>query len=362
VADALSRENLAVDHPVMRDRYGVRVGTLDRPDIPGTDNFVPNALCRAWPDNSPLPTGWQGSDGGTYSRETNPTFWVHGGQAIRASWPATAAQGQGSFSESITAPVGRIPHRAQGYLSFFLQVLTLSGHVKVWMALTRRETDLAGNPIAPFQYNFPEFSGLEVGDPAFPEIMNIQLNTAEQLGVAAAWDLNKYPMYGGTVVLGVSPAYPGPDDLAGLPQQSCECIIQAAQVTNTSDQQALIEGNGGVRLHQAANGRVALYGSPSPVLSANLLRIAYEDGLRFPYAPFQVGSDVRIEDPDSAMPSVETRIVGWTRDWKHRAMLSLELSNQRQDITRLLAAKPSAVTRHAPWGTPQGIRGLSLPR
>ena len=144
VADGTGRENLCVDHPEMVAAYGIRPGDLPRPDIPATDNFVPNAVGRVWPDSSPLPTGWGitadfPGDGPFITRETNSRFWQHGGHAVRAVFPF------GGDSRYVSLPLATIPRRAQGYLSFFVRLTTIRGRIMVWLRLRRNVLDLDGN-------------------------------------------------------------------------------------------------------------------------------------------------------------------------------------------------------------------------
>jgi hypothetical protein len=78
-----------------------------------------------------------------------------------------------------------------------------------------------------------------------------------------------------------------------------ECVISGVQLTVSSEQLPLFDGNGGVKLHQAANSRIALYGAPAPVVTVNTVDLAYADGLRFPFPQFQLGAPITIEDPDT---------------------------------------------------------------
>jgi hypothetical protein len=359
VADDPGRQILFVEHPILArpagfGGYGVRVATLDRSDIPGTDNLIPNPVCRVWPDSSPLPTGWRCEMiGATVSRERSSRFWGSGGQAIRIRWAAIGGVG----NSPLVAPVALVPLFAQGYLSYFLRVTTIAGRIKIVCFLERSLIDpVTGLPTAAFpweewRYVVPDYSGILLGDPQMPEVTSIQLNVPEDIGVAAAWDLNKYPLYGGTLTIQVQPAYQSP--------ANTECVVEAVQATNTSEQMPLIEGNGGAKLHQAANGRLGLYSTPAPIVSVNLLDLAVADGLRFPYPSLALGVPIRIEDPDSLEAPVTTRVVGWTRDWRNRTMPQLQLSNERRDITAVLATAGQA-PRHPTRLMPGGSVGLNF--
>jgi hypothetical protein len=366
VADGLGRENLFVDHPAMVAKYGVRVGDFDRADIPATDNLVPNPIGRLWPDTSPLPTGWIinaaiPSELPVVTRETSPRYVQHGGQAARVVFPIV-----GGLQQWIAFPPALLPHRAQGYLSFFVKVTTLRGRVEVFMKLTRRATDLTGGPSAPlpypsgssWEYNIPRDTGgftnpaTGVVDVQLPLLTSVQLNTSEELGVVNGWELTRYPLYGGTAQLFVRG-----DFTTDINTVETECIIQAGQITISTEQMPLLEGNGGVRLHQAANQRVALYGSPAPVVSVKLVDLAMADGLPIPHEILQLGAPIVIEDPDSGV-EVATRVVGWTRDWMDRLRPTVELSNERRDISAILASR-SRPPRHQTRVMPSNSRGLS---
>jgi hypothetical protein len=375
VADGLGTENLAIDHPTMISSYGVRVATLDRSDIPGTDNLFPNPIAKNWPSTSPLPTGWQFNasdpDHSSVARETDPRYAEHGGNAIRMSWISLFDQASGQPGNAqlfgLVTPIAVLPYQAQGYLSFFARITTLSGRAMLNLYLDRKPTlpdgtatqsfPFLGDPTSGiYRYIIPANSGGfqdpnsdVITDVKLPDVTTIQLNTAEDVGVAACWDLTRYPLYGGTALLQIVAAR----DFWG----HTECVISGVQLTVSSEQLPLFDGNGGVKLHQAANSRIALYGAPAPVVTVNTVDLAYADGLRFPFPQFQLGAPITIEDPDTDV-SIVTRCMGVTRDWTNRTMPSLELSNERRDITKLLAAKPRA-PRHQTKLVPKPSRGLT---
>lgn len=345
VADADGRENLWIDHPTMVEQYGVRVATLDRPDIPATDNLVPNSLLRDWPSTSPMPTGWDALLGTTLtaSRETDSRLWQHGGQALRIRWVQA-----GNIEQVVATPLALIPLNAQGYLSFFLSATTLVGAIRVSLVVRR---DSSGPPLVPgstgpsaYRYVVPYDARVEAGDLILPDVVSIQNNTPEDIGIAAAWDLSKFPLYGGSAQIAIAAARDAP--------ANTECVITAAQITVSPEQMPLLEGNGGVRLHQAANARVGLYGTPAPILSVNMLHLASEEGYDFPFdQQLRLGRHIQVADPDSDLELVDTRVVGWTRQWDNRLVPNLQLSNDRPDITALLAGRarhPRHTTRLIP--------------
>ncbi len=363
VADAGGRENLFVDHPAMVQTYGVRAAKFYRDDIPATDNLVPNPYGRVWPVTSPFPTGW--SVPGPFpeqipvvTRETNPRYWQHGGQAVRVEWDP-AIHSAGDLSR-VGLPIATIPLRAQGYLSWFVRVTTLRGSIQTWIKLTRRATDYDGNPSPslPFlagtglEYWIPQQTGTFENDIVLPIVKNIELNTAEEIGVAAAWDLGKYPLYGGTAEIFVANDYDTGYGGNWALSDGAACIIEAAQLTISPSQMPLLEGNGGNRLHQAANERVGLYGAPAPAVTVSAVDLGLAREARL-----TLGGPIQIQDPETDV-AVSTRIVGWDRDLFHHREPQYELSNQRADITTLLS-KLSRTTRHRTATVPPGTRGLS---
>lgn len=345
VADSTGRENLFVDHPAMVARYGVRASRYYRDDIPATDNWIPNPFARTWEAGAPLPEGWQW-DGlnSEVSRETNPRLWAHGGQAIRIKWYTALG------TSPLVAPPALSLLNASGYASWMVRVITLFGRVRVQCFFERPLTAPAF-PDLTWRYVVPDSTGsFGVGDIVLPDIENVQLNTAEDLGVAAAWDFTKYPLYGGPVTIQVLPARGAPDNT--------ECIVQAVQVTNTPTQMPWLEGNGGVRLHQVANQRVGLHSTPAKTISVGLLDLAMLGGGPIPVDELREGRSLRIEDPASDVEALSVRVTNWTRDWENRTRPTVELSNQRRDIVSLLARSPVA-PRHPSVAVPPGTRGLT---
>jgi hypothetical protein len=366
VADSESpRKILFVDHPEMITRYGVRVAHLERPDIPATDNLTRNALMRDWPSGSLYPNGWVwDAFGGSpnapiVTRETDPKYWANGGQAMRVYWP-----NPNGFSGAVYTPVATIPLRAQGPVSWFIRVTTITGEVQAHLVVIRRELGFDGvtpTPYFPYatglskQYITPLNSGqfaAEENDQVLPMITNRYQNVSEDLGKESAWDLSRYPLYGGIAYIALVPNW-------NQVPPGTECVIEAAQITLSPRQLPLLDGNGGVRLHQAANQRVGLYSSPAPVISVNLVDLAFAGGMRFPYPQLKIGAPITVVDPDSDLNSITTRIVGWSRNWSRRSMAQVELSNQRKDITRLMAKRPRA-PRHQIATFPDRSRGTTF--
>jgi hypothetical protein len=352
VADSTGREILYTEHPEAVEDYGVRVGILPRDDIPPTNNLMPNPVGRNWPTGATVPTLWQFSSPATISRETNPRFWEHGGKAIRAILP---------FNSSIVSPRAILPLDATGPISFFVRMTVLKGKASVWINLARPTLDPEGapNPSLPYrdftglQYTYPDNYGDLLTEPEtqLPNITNQQLGVMEDIGKDAVWDLNQLPLYGGQILIGVS----NRDSTQG----NVEVVISGIQVTLSSRQQPLMEGSGGVRLHHAANQRVGTYGKPARTITVNLIDLAFESGMRFPYEPLKLGAPIIVEETESDT-YVRTRLVKYKRDWRKRLMPTVDVSHIRPAMSSMISAR-TWPERRMPSLSDVGIRGLTYP-
>jgi hypothetical protein len=360
VADGSGKHNLHVDNPTMRAIYGVRVGSLDRSDIPGTHNLVPNAICSKWADGQALPQGWYsyapvGTPQPVISRELNPRYWEHGGQAMRVRFPA------GTDPDAyIATPQNVFPLKDEGMISYFVRLTPILGKVRTVIYLARRHVDLNNNPTSNFvfpgkgdsnTYLFPDQTGwMDVDEDIIPDIVNRGTGIPEDLGHDAIWDLSRNPLYGGTFELRI---YPERNATGTM-----EFVVSGAQITISDRNLPLLDGNGGIYLHLAAQDRIAQFGSPAPALSANLMDLAMVRGMRYPYTPIKIGAQIIMDDPDSYLENASSRIVGITRNHRSKLIPDVQLANQRLDLARALAGQ--RVTERYPTAlTPRGLRGNS---
>lgn len=341
-ANASGREILFVDHPAMVKAFGVRVGQLEREDIPPTVNQVFNPILRVWPSTSSLPTGWQPDDGTStddisWQRESDPRYWEYGGHSLRVS---VRDQNSAIWAPAVSPPVD------QGLVSFFVRVIVLEGAVRPQLWFVRP----AGQP--GWQYpgstapNYAYPTSLMVGETARPDIVSQQFQVPEEVGKENVWDLSKYPLLGGYMRIAIRPDRNAPHT---------EYIVLAAQITYTMKQMPLIDGTGGVRLWQAANRRLKMYGAPSKTISTNLIDLARINGLKFPYEQVTLGGAIRVTDQDSGIFAT-TRVVGYTRDWQKEAMPSVELSQERMNVAAFLTSR-RWTARQRPQEIVEALRG-----
>jgi len=347
VASEDGAEVTHLDNPQMVIDYGVHLSHLDRSDVPPTTNLIANPLLRRWGPSSTVPEGWglstQNTDILSTVRETRPQYWEYGGKAMRVSMIPN-----GTFPYVIT-PYTSIPIDA-GTLSFFGRVIVLSGAVRVSLVLNRPGDEasfLWKDGQSRWVYEFPYWAGQLVGEEEpHPDLVSRDLNTAEDIGLESVWDLSKLPLFGGACAVVFRPA----QDVT-----QTEFIILGAQLTVSRRQMPLLEGSGGVRLHQSANRRLAVYGRPATIVSANMMDLAQINGLKFPYEKIRLGGAVRVTELETEINAL-TRVVGYTRDWQNETMPNVELSQERKDITTFLTSRRwTARQRPSTSGIP--IRG-----
>lgn len=352
VSDEQLRENLYVEYPEQVLDYHVLSATIDRSDIPLTNNLVRNGLGRQWSSTSSLPVGWTRGTGDfgthfTVTRELDRKYWEHGGQAARVKWNDLGWPLYSS--EAIISP------DYHGPLSFFVRLTVLSGAVRVG-AFTERSPkmpDGSPSPSLPWKsgtgyiYNFPFAAGQLVGEEDLPDIVNSKIGEPEDLGFPSYWDTSQYDLYGGSVHVSVAPVVVG-----------TEVVISGFQVTQSAGQLPLLEGSGGTRLHQLANQELGIYGKPARVVNANVIEMAAAAGEIFPYEKIVLGGAVYLNHPRSET-SVKVRVTGWSRDWFNRTMPRVTLAQVRPAVTRLISAQDWG-TRAVPIPTALPIRGLTF--
>jgi hypothetical protein len=291
-----------LDHPVHAapGASGVKIMVMDRPDIPTTKNLVPNPAARAWPGGNPLPIDWTKSlSGVTVTRELSPAYTKFGGQSMHV---VTTVQGLGV----VTLPFPIRPNSRDPYFSGFASLWVKSGRVRIelWFADASDITTIRP-------------SGTDAvattGD---------QVDTWIEIGVANidALKLN-------SVVAAIAILQDGPDP--------AEFYLDGVQMTQTIGQRPFLEGNGANLLWQAANERLALYAPPSVELAADLIDVHRADPALFPYDQIRLGGRIATSDPEMGV-RIETRLVGYTRDWLKRLTTRVQMSNLPTDLTDAL--------------------------
>ncbi len=94
LATGQGEEPYYLDHPVYAaspsedgDGIGVKFGTIDRGDIIGVANLLPNPVLRDWPDPDAPPTGWTTRENAagatTIAQNTDEAFTLLGGKSLQ---------------------------------------------------------------------------------------------------------------------------------------------------------------------------------------------------------------------------------------------------------------------------------------
>lgn len=318
---------LYADHPTSVARYGVRIGTVERGDVPATNNLIRNALMRQWETGARAPVGWDTTTlSVTPEREEDEGDWVTGGVAMRCRIT--------SPTQRVVSPPALLPVIAHGHVSFLARVKTIKGRIRVRLRFRGVAVDQSGAR-TPTGFEVYLTDAAAQPDLILPAVANTALNVWQDLGVAAIWNFDdpRVTLTSGELYVEVWSL----DE--STPVQDNEFILDAVQLTNTADQRPLLDGNAGVRLWQAANERLAIYAEPASILNANLLDLATIDASKYPFDAFVLGAEVRVVDAELAVDHL-TRITGWSRDWLHRINTSLQVSTERPSLTKVLTIRP----------------------
>ena len=323
------------EHPEAVEDYDVIVGTMEVPNVPPTTNLIRNPIVRLWDANDVMPREWSKAAAmpdANIGRGGNPSDEaVTAGKSIRAIMTAPG--------HVVYSPWSLLPYQPRGLLSFFVRWKVVLGRVKAILWFCPVEVDSNTGEVtflSAEQVVIPD--DIAVTEPEFPDALR---NTARELwqdmGIAAAYEIPDTTQYA-AVQVQVMPS----DQVTGT--QNNNVLIDAVQVTLTPEQRPLLDGNGGVRLWQAANDRLARYAQPALTVSANLLDVAHIDPVAYPYDAFVLGGEVRLIDPDAEV-DVSTRITGWERDWLNQVNTRVDISNSPDDLTRAIAQPQTTVAR-----------------
>lgn len=315
-----------VDHPAMRDRYGVLAGHVEVPNVPPTTNLIHNGLMRIWDESAALPQSWT-RVGVTVTRATAPGDWSTAKQSALCTFDAD--------TERLISPIALSPGGSTGFLSFFTRLKVLSGRVRTRMHFRAVVIGPTGEVSpGPFDVFFPQ-GGAE----GLPDVMNTALNTWQDIGVAALWDIDNYSQFiVGDMEVSVEVMRAVGETVPAV------VLVDSVQVTNTSDRRPLLEGSAGVRLFQAGNEHLRRYAEPAISVDANLLDLTTLDPERYPYDAFVLGGGVQVIDPETGV-NVLTRITGWQRDWLRQTNTKVTISSARADLASMLARPASASAR-----------------
>ena len=236
---------------------GVVVGVLDRPDVQGTENVIPNPAGRDWPSGT-VPVGWTGVGAPTLSKNTAAPYVATAGASIRVQ---AATDGYGVIS-----PAGSVrPTATSPYGSGRAIVWIVSGKVRVELVITKADTTTVVLPVSPnVAYSTQLGQFVELG------VSGEDWNALTAVSVAV-----RIVAHGG----------------------AAEFYVDAAQATLTPAQDPFVEGSGGTKLWQAANEQLRLQAGAIVSLEASIVDLARIDPSSWgDDAALVQGGTVRITD------------------------------------------------------------------
>lgn len=318
-ATAAGADLTYLDNPAALASDGLKVGTLERGDIPGTNNLVRNSMMRTW--TGTLPANFTSIGTPTVTKTVAAPFTRYGGQSAKLD---TTTDGHGFITDAV--PI--FPTALNPYVSGFGLVWGVSGTVRVELVLTTP----GGTKVVPISPNVASLTQLGQWDS-----LGVSGIDANALGATAAQIR--------VVQHGVAAA---------------SFYLDGAQITQSPTQQPLVEVSGGTSLWQEANVALATTALAATSYDVPIIDLAQLDPVSFgPDTTIVLGAVARVNDPTMGIANVFTRIAAYQRDYLQRGQTTVTLSTRPSDLTGALAATERAV-RVATDATPVASPGPSL--
>jgi hypothetical protein len=310
---------------------GIRVGTIKRPEATGATNLLGNPTLR-----DPTPTSGSGNIVSNWTRgltgvatalEGNPIYWRSGGRSLRVTFSGGAGF---VFNSSVAS--------AQRSLSYFADVWTLTGAVEVSLFVGLQQTSTLPDGSTAGSLEYPRdwakmYPGIAA--PTFGFRTTVR-GGWERLGLQNIHDGIRYPVF--SVQVWIRPAQ--------NPFAATTCLVDAAQVTATPTWRDLIEGGGSNVLVQDANAKLVAYDSMALNVSMNTLDLASAQDGTFPFQDYVLGGPIVLID-EQLNQALQTRVLGWQRDWLAPVDLRVQISDQGMDLGAILANRPPSAPPRA---------------
>jgi hypothetical protein len=298
--------------------WGRYYGVVDRPDIPGATNLVPNAAVRQWSGagTSP-PDGWSIIGSPTLARENSAAFLYRGPNAIKV----TANLGNGVQTASV--PVS--PTEAEPYASGWVAVYaTSAASVKVELVVNGAVVAPTSPQVASND-NFNQYVALGVSG------IDIRELAATSIAIRVTANTSPTTFY-----------------------------VAGAMITQTPSQEPLfVEGSGGTALWQAANRVLLRLGGPQVGYKLSLVDLARLDPDTWGEdCALVLGGQVRVTD-ERVNVQIQTRVTELTLDYVTRGNSAIQLSTLPEDLAGTLA-RPGFRRRLGAPTTVAAITGLAL--
>lgn len=343
--DAWGSFPTAIDHPVyVQDPpagYGVIPVGLDRPDLHGELNVIPNPLMRTWsaPGAAP-PDGWAISNGpigvASYGRNATPAYIKFArGQNIAVTLYNPAA----GYSSIVKSPVGRV--NALDYLHFAVVSMKLSLYLAAFhgdIALVIQVISGDGSLEYARHYIYPSDT-TSGADPSliFAEnqwieiaISNISIET-DRIGAHRDWAER---IAAGDLCVMISPVLPG----GGSPL--VQAYVDAVALYHTPyDPGAgiFLEGSGCNALLDAAHQELNAAATPSEEYEISLVDFERLYGTPYPDDGLYVGAMIAIADGEQAVVT-QQRLVRLETNEFDVSDTKVTLATRQRPLTTILAA------------------------
>lgn len=303
---------------------GPRVGFVERSDVTGQRNLVLNPLLRNWVGATGLPDFWFFPATPQWAKNVNPLFWKTGDASLVFTFPVDNGL-TGAIRAMTSREVGSLQ---SGRLSFFIDFIVAVPEVDITVVVQLVKSQAMPDGTQTIVMTYPDIlTKLKPG--SAPETWRPDnTGTWERFAVDGFHDCSKYPVDQASINLSRVP---------GSLNQA-QVIIDAAQMTNTKKNVDLIDGSGANLLLQAANDRLKLYADQALGLDISALDVNVVADDQFPYNRYTLGGPIMVED-ELLGQQLQTRVLGWSRDWRDPMSLQVEISQAKADLARVLASK-----------------------
>ncbi len=299
VVDAAADDLLALPCPPAVREFSRIAGTIERADLPGHRNLIPNSVLRAWAGaGSTPPDGWTTIGTVTLSRLTTGPQIRRGVSALQV---VTGGAGAG-----VATPAASIVTTAERpYLSGYVTLWVTAGQVRVELVATTA----GGTKVYPLGGNLATNSELNV-----PTDLGLTGIDAFAAGITSAFlRVVQHSTAGATV------------------------IIESAQLTRSASQLPFVEGSGGNLLWQAINQALQTNAMPRLRSTVSFLDLARLDPVTFGEdCTVTLGGTARVVLPKRNIDGL-ARIVQVDRNLLVPGDTAIVLSDKPEDLSGSLA-------------------------
>jgi hypothetical protein len=298
IVDAAGDDLVSLPCPPAITDYGRVAGLLERPDLPGHRNLVPNPVLRAWSGaGTTPPDGWATAGTVVLSRLTTGPQITRGVSALQV---VADAAGEGVLTPLV--PITTTAERP--FLSGYVTLWITSGTVRVELVATTGTGERV----------FPLTGTLATSSVAGQQVdLGLAGIDAHAAGITAAR----------LRVVAHSAA--------------ATFIVESAQLTRSPAQLPFVEGSGGSLLWHATNAKLETSAVPRLRTTLRLVDLARLDPVTFgPDCTIRLGQTARVVLPRRGIDGT-ARVVQVEQNLLREGDGAITLSDAPQDLTGSLA-------------------------